>query len=109
MTKTLKPQGEIHRQIGLTSAAAIVAGEVIAVGIFLTPTGSNSGSSAGRFQIPGYPIPPIVFLTLVALLLILLGANYPKQALLGLLVAAVGWPAYHLFTRRGRSDETESD
>lgn len=70
-----------------------------------TEAGSNSGSFAGRFQIPGYPIPPIVFLTLVALLLILLGANNPKQALLGLLVAAAGWPVYHLFEGHANSDK----
>ncbi|MBK7597972.1 MAG: amino acid permease [Acidobacteria bacterium] len=127
--RTGAPSGAILLQAMLASLLVVIGtfDQIIAYFIFVTvlflamtvasifilrkrtPVGSNSGSSAGRFQIPGYPIPPIVFLTLVALLLILLGANNPKQALLGLLVAAAGWPAYYLFSRRGRSDETESD
>src|SRR5690349_18449544 len=34
-----KPVAELKRQIGLRTAAALIVGEVIAVGIFLTPAG----------------------------------------------------------------------
>src|SRR6476469_8732473 len=36
---TLDTQGELRRQLGLGSAVALVVGEVIGVGIFLTPAG----------------------------------------------------------------------
>lgn len=54
------------------------------------------------YQTPGYPVTPLIFLTLVALLLFLLAAHHPKQALLGAGVVALGWPAYY-FAFRERS------
>jgi APA family basic amino acid/polyamine antiporter len=36
---TAPPDEGLRRQLGLGSAAAVVAGEAIAVGIFLTPAG----------------------------------------------------------------------
>ena len=53
------------------------------------------------YQTPGYPITPIVFLLLVAVLLFLLASNSPKQSFLGLGVVALGVPVYYLlFARR---------
>jgi APA family basic amino acid/polyamine antiporter len=49
---------------------------------------------------PGYPVTPIVFLLLVALLLFLLGSNNPKQSFLGVGVVALGIPVYYLSFRR---------
>jgi basic amino acid/polyamine antiporter, APA family len=37
VTKTEQPQNELKRELGLASAVALLVGEVIAVGIFLTP------------------------------------------------------------------------
>lgn len=45
---------------------------------------------------PGYPVTPAVFLAFAAVLLFLLAANAPKQALLGTAVVGLGWPAYRL-------------
>src|SRR5918994_7204728 len=39
MTIPVQQQGELKRQIGLRTATALIVGEVIAVGIFLTPAG----------------------------------------------------------------------
>jgi APA family basic amino acid/polyamine antiporter len=52
------------------------------------------------FRAPGYPLTPIIFLALVAVLLILLAAQSPKQAALGVAVVALGLPVYHLFFRK---------
>ena len=53
------------------------------------------------YQTPGYPITPIVFLLLVAVLLFLLASNSPKQSFLGVGVVALGIPVYYLlFARR---------
>jgi basic amino acid/polyamine antiporter, APA family len=49
-----------------------------------------------QYRIAGYPVTPLFFLILVALLLGLLGGNSPKQAALGLGVVALGLPIYHL-------------
>ncbi len=36
-TQEARPKTELQRQLGLASVAALIVGEVIAVGIFLTP------------------------------------------------------------------------
>jgi len=57
------------------------------------------------YRTPGYPLTPIVFLLLIALLLFLLGGNNPKQAILGVGVVALGLPVYYLVFRT-KSDES---
>jgi APA family basic amino acid/polyamine antiporter len=52
------------------------------------------------YRTPGYPLTPIIFLVLVALMLALLGGSNPKQALLGACVVAAGLPVYYIFFRR---------
>ena len=49
---------------------------------------------------PGYPVTPVVFLILVALMLVLVGARSPRGALLGVLVVLAGLPVYEIFRRR---------
>ena len=49
---------------------------------------------------PGYPLTPIVFLVLVALMLVLLGGNKPDQAFYGVAVVSLGLPFYLLVFRR---------
>ncbi|HEU4597051.1 MAG TPA: amino acid permease, partial [Pyrinomonadaceae bacterium] len=56
-----------------------------------------------EYLTPGYPLTPVIFLALVALLLVLLGGNNPWQAVLGLGVTALGLPVYYLIFR-GRDD-----
>jgi APA family basic amino acid/polyamine antiporter len=54
-------------------------------------------------RIPCYPVTPLFFLALVAVLLLLIAANNPRQAFLGTAVVALGAPVYHLvFRRRAR-------
>jgi APA family basic amino acid/polyamine antiporter len=53
-----------------------------------------------QYRIAGYPVTPLFFLILVAILLVLLGGNSPKQAALGLGVVALGLPIYHLLFRK---------
>ena len=71
--------------IGLTVAAVFVLRRKT------TPT---------TFKAPGYPLTPIVFLVLVTLLLFLLAARNPLQALLGVGVVALGWPVYQFIFKR---------
>lgn len=54
------------------------------------------------YRTPGYPLTPIIFLLLIALLLFLLGGHNPKQAILGVGVVALGLPVYYLLFRRSR-------
>ena len=49
---------------------------------------------AGGYRTPGYPLTPLVFLGLVAVLLFLLAMGNPVQAGLGVAVVALGWPVY---------------
>jgi hypothetical protein len=55
--------------------------------------------SAGAYRMPTYPLPAIVLLALVALLETLLLIGQPRPALLGLLVTALGVPAYRPLAR----------
>src|SRR5205085_12442490 len=59
------------------------------------------------YRTPGYPAPPLIFLLLVALLLVLLAGNNPKQVALGVGVVALGLPVYYLFLRRRFVVETD--
>jgi APA family basic amino acid/polyamine antiporter len=52
------------------------------------------------YPTPGYPVTPVIFLLLLGLLLFLLGAHSPKQALMGVGVVAMGLPVYYLLFRR---------
>jgi APA family basic amino acid/polyamine antiporter len=49
---------------------------------------------------PGYPVTPIAFSLMIVILLVLIGARSPLEALFGALVLATGLPAYELFRRR---------
>jgi APA family basic amino acid/polyamine antiporter len=53
-------------------------------------------ADAPAFKTPGYPITPIVFLTLIAVLLLLLATHNPEQAFLGVGVVALGAPVYQV-------------
>src|ERR1700730_12710275 len=58
-----------------------------------------------RYRTPGYPVTPVLFLLLIALLLFLLGGRNPLQALLGVGIVALGLPVYYLLFR-GKSQPT---
>lgn len=55
-----------------------------------------------RFLTPGYPVTPIVFLVMIALTLLLLGADKPMHASLGVAVTGLGFPVYLLLFRSKR-------
>ena len=54
------------------------------------------------YRTPGYPVTPVIFLVLVAVMLFLLAGHNPLQAALGAGVVALGIPVYW-FVRRTRS------
>lgn len=51
----------------------------------------------GGYRVPGWPLTPLVFLAMLLVMLVLLGAGSPLQALLGTLVVGAGVPIYRLF------------
>jgi len=53
-----------------------------------------------RFLTPGYPVTPIVFLVMIAVLLVLLAGNNPTQAFLGVAVVSLGLPVYLFLYRK---------
>ena len=55
--------------------------------------------SSLTYRTPGYPVTPSIFLVLIAVLLFLLGANNPMEALLGVGVVILGLPVYYLLLR----------
>ncbi|MGE5142184.1 MAG: APC family permease, partial [Acidobacteriota bacterium] len=52
------------------------------------------------YRTPGYPVTPVLFLALVAVLLLLLAGHNPKQAALGLVIVGLGVPVYVWVFRR---------
>ncbi len=52
------------------------------------------------WHVPGYPWTPVVFLAMVAVLLLLMAMNSPRQALLGMVIVALGVPVYRVIDGR---------
>jgi len=69
---------------------------------------------AAAYRIPGYPVTPLLFLILVAVLLVLLAGHDPLQATLGVGIVALGAPVYWLAFRgrltrnRNSADDLDS-
>jgi APA family basic amino acid/polyamine antiporter len=51
---------------------------------------------------PAYPVPPLVFLLLTVLILVLLGGRRPLEAVLGVAVVLLGLPVYYFIRREKR-------
>jgi len=121
--------GELHPRFGTPARAialqAAVAALLIAMGTFeeivayfvfvtvafiaLTVAGifvlQRRSGAQGGLRVPGYPVTPALFLGMTLLLLVLLALNRPKQALVGMLVVAVGAPLYgRVAARSGRME-----
>lgn len=62
-------------------------------------------SSGVRYLTPGYPVTPIIFLVKIAVLLVLIGGDKPKQTLLGVGVVALGLPVYLFLFRKKESKQ----
>jgi APA family basic amino acid/polyamine antiporter len=107
--------GRLHPRFGTPARAigvqALVASVLVALGTFeqivayfvfvtvcfigLTVVGlfvleGRRLGEASDVHVPGYPATPLAFLALTAGMLALLGANRPKEALIGVVVVAVG-------------------
>jgi len=102
------PKSELRRELGLASATALVASECIAVGIFLTPAGIRKASPSARAEIltPGHPFTSAVYLTFIALTLVLLALHTPRESALGVVVVLAGVPVYETFLRKPTSPMT---
>jgi APA family basic amino acid/polyamine antiporter len=57
---------------------------------------------ASGYRVPGWPATPAVFLAMLIVMLVLLGAGSPLQAALGVAVVAAGLPVYRLFVANRR-------
>ena len=66
------------------------------IALFLLRRKAPEGTA---YRTPGYPLTPVIFLSLIALLLLLLAGNNPLQAFLGVGVVALGLPVYYLLFR----------
>ena len=62
---------------------------------------------AAAYRTWGYPVTPVVFLVLVALVLFLVAARNRLQAALGVGIVAIGVPVYYLLFRRRPSPNPE--
>jgi len=62
----------------------------------------------GAYHVPGWPVTPLVFLAMLLVMLALLGAANPRQALLGSAVVAAGVPVYLILIRPRRAAATHA-
>ena len=88
----------------------IIAYFIFVAVVFLALAGAGLFRARGRCQgiepvffTPAYPVPPVVFLVLMSMLLVLLAVHSPREALLGTAVVAAGLPVYSVFQRKARS------
>ncbi|HTC93746.1 MAG TPA: amino acid permease [Terriglobales bacterium] len=96
--------------VALGSFQQIIAYFIFIAVVFLALTGfglfiaRSSGKGANAtFSTPAYPLPLLIFLTLMAVLLVLLALHNPKAAMLGTAVVLAGVPVYAIFQyRNGR-------
>lgn len=65
----------------------------------------REGPPAG-FRVPFYPLTPLTFLALVVILLVMLAAQNPREAALGVAVMLLGLPVYRLLYGRPSTKET---
>ena len=87
----------------------IIAYFIFVAVVFLALAGAGLFRARGRSQgiepvffTPAYPVPPVVFLVLMSMLLVLLAVHSPRQALLGTAVVVAGLPVYSVFQRKAR-------
>jgi APA family basic amino acid/polyamine antiporter len=85
----------------------IIAYFIFVAVVFLALAGAGLFRARGRCQgiepaffTPAYPVPPVVFVVLMAMLLVLLAVHSPREALLGTAVVAAGLPVYSVFQRK---------
>jgi APA family basic amino acid/polyamine antiporter len=112
------PARAIALQAGMAAllAAIGVFGEIVAYFIFVSVIFIALTVAAvfmrrikerAKSGIPGYPMTPVAFLMLAAVLLALLAAANPRQSLLGVVVTMLGAPVYHL--TKGRKHDLDSN
>ena len=89
--------GSFNQIIGYFIFVVVIFIALTVAGLFLL---RRKSSTQPGYLTPGYPVTPIVFLLLVAVLLVLLGSSNPKQSMLGVGVVALGVPVYYVFFRR---------
>jgi APA family basic amino acid/polyamine antiporter len=107
--KAILVQGLISSVLVLVSSfQQIIAYFIFVAIVFLALAGAGLTTArrrgAGRnprFSMPMYPVPLIVFLGLMTLLLLLLMAHSPREAVFGAAVVLAGVPVYSAFRRNG--------
>jgi APA family basic amino acid/polyamine antiporter len=120
----IKQIASIHQRFGTPARAialqALLSSFLVAIGtfeeiiayfffvtvIFIAMTVASTyifrrrAKDAIPYRMPGYPLTPLFFLIIVALLLFLLAMGRTRQAFLGVGVVALGLPVYELLFRK---------
>ena len=92
--------GSFQQIISYFVFIAVVFLAMAGAGIFIA---RSRREAIPAFLAPLYPVPPLIFLLLMAALLFLLLMHSPRQALLGATVVLAGLPVYKLFSRSHQS------
>lgn len=92
--------GTFHQIIAYFVFVAVIFLGLAGFGLFIARARERGEDSKAIFLTPAYPLPPILFLTLIFLLLVLLGLHSPREALFGTAVVLAGFPIYKAFHRK---------
>jgi len=93
--------------VAVSSFQQIIAYFIFVAVLFLGLTVAGLFTMRGKLReteaailVPGYPVTPLVFLSFVALMLVVLAIHAPSQSALGILVVLAGVPVYEVFRRK---------
>src|SRR4029453_3014345 len=91
LTSLLVLLGTFNKKISYFFFVVVIFIELTVAALFVLRRRAPGGIA---YRTPGYPVTPIIFLLLIGLLLFLLGGHNPKQAMMGVVVVALGLPVY---------------
>jgi APA family basic amino acid/polyamine antiporter len=91
--------GSFDQVIGYFIFVTVAFVGLTVASIFVARRRRDDGASRVVPRIPGYPVTPLLFLALVAVLLAMLVIRSPREAALGVAAVALGWPVHRALQR----------
>ena len=90
--------GTFNEILGYFVPAAVLFLGLSAAAVLVLP---RPASDAPVFRVPWHPLPIILFLTFIAVVLVLFAMGQPRQTALGAVIVAIGIPVSYLVIPRG--------
>jgi basic amino acid/polyamine antiporter, APA family len=95
--------GSFGKILAVFLCTAFVFLALAAAGLFVL---RRREPDTAKFQVPGYPVTPLLFVVLTLVAVGMIAAGRPWQALIGFGLVLAGWPVYGLVVRRRAAGES---